>query len=91
MIAKLIPSPLIPGEFIATTTDLRAIGLLKALGAQCYKGDYHLTPGRARKYRLLFEYGWEAVPHGVRDSWFRRRDCKPMRLSDAMRCLEAMQ
>jgi hypothetical protein len=91
MVAKLIPSPLIPGEFIADTTDLRAIGLLKALGALAFRGQYHLTPARAIKYRALFEGGWWAVDRPTGPRWYQRGDAKPMRLSDAMRCMRAMQ
>lgn len=88
---KIIPSPYVSDEFMVEITDARGRQILDAIGAARKHGIPHLTCARAEKADLLYRYGFEGVQRPNGRWWFRRNGCAPMRLSDAMRCIEAFK
>lgn len=76
---------------MAVASGPRGLALLSAIKGVKYSYGWHLTPARAAKLRPLFDLGFEAVQRDRGDWWFRRNGCELMRLSDAMRCVEAFK
>lgn len=88
---KLIQSPFNREERLLMTNDPRACALATAIGGrESRRGEIFLTPGRAEKWRLLFDAGFTPVLR--KSSWrFRRNGCSMGCLSEAVAAAKALQ
>lgn len=87
----IAPSQFIKGEFVITPSDERGRLIAESLHAGRFGQQLHLTSARAKKADMLYRFGFDAVKRPSGDYWYRRGRSKTMRLSDATRCIEAMQ
>ena len=85
----LTPSPHIHGEMLLKTHDFRASYMAIAIGGRNVGlGEIHLTPGRAAKWKLLYEAGYTAIPKG--HSWrYARNGDSRLCLSEAVTAAKA--
>jgi hypothetical protein len=81
---KLLPSPFNRDERLLMTHDPRACALAVAIGGrESKRGEIFFTPGRAEKWRLLYDAGFSPVPG--KHSWRYARNGDTRRnLSEAV-------